>query len=212
MYGRLNITFWPTHNFHMRVQLIYCMLVEKTLVSPCPLQKSLLLFFHLYSINGLTSLTHNPGIWSALLSKGHIVNSWTLIFSLISHRAIMMPGSLLKAPVLSSNNGIRFHPGYTPPGMPSLRAFHLRVSCCCCVAGGCSLQPFERHRSTCVFCDSYSVSGNSQMTRPLSEVFFWSCYLYTHKYTYNNEAVLVDCLSELACKRGINQMTWWICS
>ena len=94
------------------------------------IHKKLHLFFHLKSINGFASLTHNTGIWSALLSKGHIVNSWTLIFSLISHRAVTMQGSLLKAPVLGSNNGPHFHPGYTPGGTPSLQAFHSRVSSC----------------------------------------------------------------------------------
>lgn len=114
----------------MRVQLTCWQSVKKTLLRSCLIQKSLSLFFHLYSINGFSSWTRCSGIWSAVLSKGHIVNSWTLIFSLISHRAVMMQGSLLKAPVLSSNNGLRFHPGYTPWGTPSLQAFHSGVSSC----------------------------------------------------------------------------------
>lgn len=114
----------------MRVQLTCWQSVKKTLLRSCLIQKSLSLFFHLYSINGFSHWTRCSGIWSAVLSKGHIVNSWTLIFSLISHRAVMMQGSLLKAPVLSSNNGLRFHPGYTPWGTPSLQAFHSGVSSC----------------------------------------------------------------------------------
>jgi len=107
------------------------MLVKKTFSASVQFRRHFPFFFHLYSINGFSSLTHNPGIWSALLLKGHIVNSLTLIFSLISHRTIMVQGSLLKAPVLSSNNGLHFHPGNTPWGTPSLQALDLRVSSCC---------------------------------------------------------------------------------
>lgn len=118
VHDRLN---WPTYNVQLapsQTSSVRCFLCFY------------FFFSHFYSINGFYSLSHN--IWFALLSKGHIVNSRTLIFSLISHRTIMMQGSLLKAPVLSSNNGLHFHPGYTPRGVPSLQVFDLRVSSCHC--------------------------------------------------------------------------------